>query len=187
MIAVAVTALLAFSPPGMKLDQAMSRRTVFSGVAAAVAAAPLAANADGASSPAVRERARAIYGSRVARLADASVDAIIDEKNCFTLFTTGVYRTDAASKAKKADLTAASKKALAAAKSGDKAGANAAVKEFIKIGEINANDDLELSIYNPKQRRNAGAPTTDTILDQMASQKYALYAPLADGAKPAKK
>ena len=73
MIAV-VTALLAFSPPGMNLDQSVSRRTVFSGIAAAVAAAPLAAVADGASSPAVRERARAVYGSRVARLAGASAD-----------------------------------------------------------------------------------------------------------------
>ena len=179
MIAV-VTALLAFSPPGMNLDQSVSRRTVFSGIASAVAAAPLAAVADGASSPAVRERARAVYGSRVARLAGASADKIIEEKNCFTLFTTGVYRTDAASKAKKAELTALSKKALAAAKAGDSAGAQAAVKDFIKVGEIKDVDTLELSIYNPKQRRNPGAPTTDTILDQMGSQKFALYQPLKD-------
>lgn len=49
---------------------------------AVAALAPAAAFADGASSAAVVARSRAIYGSRVARLVDASPEAILEEKNC---------------------------------------------------------------------------------------------------------
>jgi len=182
------SSLLAFSPMAplqssprvaVSMSEApIARRSVIGTFAAAVAAAPFAALADGASSPAVRERARAIYGSRVGRLADASTELILEEKNCFTLFTTGVYRTDVSSKEKVKTLKALEKKAVASAKAGDKAGANAAVKEFVKVGEIEILDTIEYSIYNPKQRRNPGAPTTDTIEDQMGTQKFALYQPL---------
>ena len=179
MLAV-TAALLAFNAPGMAPESMMSRRQAFtSAAAAAIAAAPLAAFADGAASPAVRERARALYGSRVARLVGASPEAVLEEKNMFTLFTTGVYRSDSASKDKRTKLTVLTKTAVAAAKKGDSAGAQAAIKEFIAVGEIKSVDTLELSIYNPKQRRNPGAPTTDTILDQMGSQKFALYEPVA--------
>jgi len=160
------------------VSMSLQRRSIIGTVAAAVATAPLAALADGAASPAVRERARAIYGSRVFRLSGASVDKILEEKNAFTLFTTGAYRSDAATKDTKAKLTALSKTAIAAAKKGDTAGAQAAVKEFIAVGKLKDLDEIDLSIYNPKQRRNPGAPTTDTIEDQMGSQKFALYRPL---------
>lgn len=64
------------------------RRAMFGAAAAAVSAAvPMAAFADGASSPAVLARARAIYGSRIVRLQDASPEAILEDKNAFTLFT----------------------------------------------------------------------------------------------------
>ena len=176
---LAVTAAL-LATLGMAPESMMSRRQAFtSAAAAAIAAAPLAAFADGAASPAVRERARALYGSRVARLVGASPEAVLEEKNMFTLFTTGVYRSDSASKDKRTKLNALTKTAVAAAKKGDSAGAQAAIKEFIAVGEIKSVDTLELSIYNPKQRRNPGAPTTDTILDQMGSQKFALYEPVA--------
>ena len=149
---------------------------LITGAGAAVAAAPLAAFADGASK-AVLDRARAIYGSRVARLVDASPEAILEEKNAFTLFTTGAYRS-AAAKPTQAKLAALQKTALAAAKSGDKAGANAAVKEFVKVGEIRVLDTIEGATFNPKQRRNAGAPPTAEIEAQMGTQSYALYRPL---------
>jgi len=155
----------------------VGRRELLGSFAAAAALAPAAAFADGASSPAVLARSRALYGSRVARLADASPEAILEEKNAFTLFTTGAYpRTgNAAFKDEQAALKAASKKALAAAKAGDKAGANAAVKDFVKIGNIKVLDEIDGAIFNPKQRRNAGAPPTAEIEAQMGPQAYALY------------
>ena len=173
---------IAFAPPAsvhhasvvrpvsvtMLADAPLSRREALFGMGVSAAAfSPLAAHADGASSKAVLERARAIYGSRVFRLSGASVDKILEEKNAFTLFTTGAYRSDAATKDTKAKLTALSKTAIAAAKKGDTAGAQAAVKEFIAVGKLKDLDEIDLSIYNPKQRRNPGAPTTDTIEDQM--------------------
>jgi len=190
MMALVSSALLAFSPAApvfssqtgsaSAVSMSLARRSVVGTFAAAVAAAPFAALADGASSPTVRGRARAIYGSRVYRLQDASVDKIIEEKNVFTLFTTGAYRADAATKDTKAKLGALSKTALAAAKKGDTAAAQAAVKEFVKVGDITVLDDIQDSIFNPKQRRNAGAPTTDTVEAQMGSMKYAFYQPLPD-------
>jgi len=161
----------------MSSDPVMARRALITGAGAALAAAPLAAFADGASSKAVLERARAIYGSRVARLVDASPEKIIEEKNTFTLFTTGAYRS-AKDKEKQKELKALSAKALAAAKAGDKAGANAAVKEFVKAGEIRILDTVPGGNFDPKQRRNPGAPATAEVEAQMGSLKYALYRPL---------
>jgi len=160
-------------------EPVMGRRALVTGAGAALAAAPLAAFADGASSKAVLERARAIYGSRVARLVDASPETILEEKNSFTLFTTGAYRS-AAMKPKQKELNALSQKAVAAAKAGDKAGANAAVKEFVKVGEIRVLDTIQGGSFNPKQRRNAGAPATAEIEAQMGTSAYALYKPLKD-------
>lgn len=193
MIYTVVAALSFFSPPSalptrssavvMSEQPMMGRREMLSTFAAAAALAPAAAFADGASSPAVLARSRALYGSRVFRIQDASTDAILEEKNAFTLFTTGAYpRTgNAAFKAEQAALKAASKKALAAAGKGDKAAANAAVKEFIKIGNIRVEDDVEGSFFNPKQRRNAGAPPTSEIEAQMGTAKYSLYTALPSG------
>merc|ERR1719152_78645 len=109
MMALVSSSMLAFSPAAPVLSSqtgaasavsmSLARRSVVGTAAAALVAAPLGAFADGASSPAVRERARAIYGSRVYRLQGASVEKIIEEKNAFQLFTTGAYRSDSASKA----------------------------------------------------------------------------------------
>jgi len=179
MIAAVTSALalgFSFQAP-MGNEPVMARRALITGAGAALAAAPLAAFADGASSKAVLERARAIYGSRVARLVDASPEAILEEKNTFTLFTTGAYRSAAAKPTQK-ELTAISKKALAAAAAGDKAGANAAVKEFVKVGDIRILDTVEGGNFNPKQRRNPGAPPTSEIEAQMGTQAFALYRPL---------
>jgi len=192
MIYTVVAALSFFAPPTAMPNSAargtaltmsepvLARRAMLGNFAAVAALAPAAAFADGASSAAVVARSRAIYGSRVARLVDASPEAILEEKNCFTLFTTGAYpRTgNAADKPTQSALKAASKKALAAASAGDKAGANAAVKEFVKIGKITVQDTSDGAIFNPKQRRNAGAPPTSEIEAQMGSLKYALYEPV---------
>ena len=92
-------------------------------------------------------------------------------------YSTGAYpRTgNAAFKEEQASLKAASKKALAAAKKGDKAAANAAIKEYIAIGKITINDK---DFFNPKQPRNAGAPPTSEIEAQMGTQAFALYDPV---------
>ena len=140
---VSTAALLAFTPStpvapsqvarsacSVRMAEApLARRTVLSTfAAAAVGMAPLAAFADGAASPATRERARAIYGSRIARLTGAPAAEILDEKNAFTLFISGAYRSDAATKELRTKLTALSKTTIASAKAGDSAGAQAGVK-----------------------------------------------------------
>merc|ERR1719453_717612 len=183
------TAALAFSGPAMAPSRASSsvvmsaepmfdRRAMLGAAAAAVSMAPLAAFADGASSPAVLAKSRALYGSRVFKLKDATPEAILEEKNVFALFTTGAYpRTgNAAFKETQAKLSAASKKALAAAAKGDKAGADAAVKEFCSIGDIKNAQDYDY--FAPKQRRNAGAPPTSELEAQMGPQAFALYDPV---------
>ena len=105
MLAAAVTSALAFSAGPMPSNAVsargsavvmteqpmLARRAMLGAAAAAVTAAPLAAFADGASSPAVLAKSRALYGSRVYKLKDASPEAILEEKNVFTLFTTGAY------------------------------------------------------------------------------------------------
>jgi len=191
MIYTVVAALSFFAPPTalpatrataltMAEQPMLGRREMLSAAAAAATMAPLAAFADGASSPAVLERSRQIYGSRVARLTDASTDAILEEKNAFTLFTTGAFpRTgNTASKETQKKLAALSKQAIAAASKGDKAGANAAVKEFVTVGKIKELDTVQGGNFNPKQRRNPGAPPTSEIEAQMGPAAYALYQPL---------
>lgn len=185
MALVSSAVLLAFTPPTplaansamaarSSVEMSVSRRAFAGTFAAAVAAAPLAAMADGASSPAVRERARAIYGSRIFRLQGATAETILEEKNVFPLFTTGVYRADASSKDTRKALTDLSKTALAAAKKGDSAGAQAAIKEFVKIGDCKVLDGVDGN-YDPRQRRNPGAPPTAEIVAQMGTQAYSLY------------
>merc|ERR1719390_511445 len=107
----------------------MDRRAFMGAAAAATVSMPFAAVADGANSPATAARARAIYGSRIARLSAASPDAILAEKNAFTLFTTGAYRNVVKDKEIMKTLKGLSKTALAAAGKGDASGAQAAVKE----------------------------------------------------------
>ena len=118
--------------PVMMDTPALTRRDVFSVAAAAAAFAPLAANADGASSPAVLARARAIYGSRVYRLQSASPAVVLEEKNMLTLFRTGAYRS-AADKDTTKKLASLEKSIVAAAKSGDAAKTSAGLKEFVTV------------------------------------------------------
>jgi len=167
----------------LQVPVSMDRRSVLRGAAAGAAALPLAAMADGANSKATAERARQMYGSRVFRLQSASPETILEEKNAFTLFTTGTYRTQGPlDKAAKKTLNELSKKALAAAGKGDQAGAQAAVKEFVKFAEIRELDTVAGGNFNPLQRRNPGAPPTSEIEAQMGTQAFSLYEPLKTGA-----
>mmetsp|Transcript_6232 Transcript_6232/g.10485 ORF Transcript_6232/g.10485 Transcript_6232/m.10485 type:complete len:192 (+) Transcript_6232:45-620(+) len=150
-------------------------------VGAATLLSSSAAFADGANSRAVAFKARAVYGSRVVKLLDAtSTEKILDEKNVFQLFVTGTYRTlDEKATAKK--LNGIAKTALAAAGKGDLAGSKAAIKEFVAIGKITDVLSVSGNDYDPKQRRNPGAPETSEIEAGMASLKYAFTEPKKTG------
>merc|ERR1712087_249008 len=101
-----------------------------------------------------------------------STDEIISEKNAFQLFVTGTYRTlDEKATAKK--LTAISKTVLAAAGKGDLTSSKAAIKEFVAVGKITDVLSVNGNNYEPKQRRNPGAPETAEILAQMGSEAFA--------------
>ena len=80
-------------------------------------------------------------------------------------------------KPKKVALTKLSKSILASAEKGDTAAAQASIKEFVTLGAIKEADTIPGGNYNPKQRRNAGAPTSVDIEILMGTQKTALYGP----------
>mmetsp|Transcript_19279 Transcript_19279/g.49320 ORF Transcript_19279/g.49320 Transcript_19279/m.49320 type:complete len:193 (+) Transcript_19279:31-609(+) len=189
LYAVIAASAIAFAPPASlhhatavrspaAVTMSVGRREALFGVAAAaVAATPLAAHADGASSKAVLERARAIYGSRVFRLQSAAPAVVLDEVNCFTLFTTGAYRS-AADKETVSKLKALTKQITKAAKAGDGAATTAGIKEFVAVGKIRELDTIKGGNFDPTQRRNPGAPPTSEIEAQMGPSAYALYKPL---------
>jgi type II secretory pathway component PulC len=158
-------------------SMSVTRRGMLQSAAAAAAAVPLAAYADGATSKAQTERSRAIYGSRVFRLAKADAETVLEEQNAIQLFITGSYRSSADSATKK-KLVALQKDIVKAAKAGDTAGAQAGLKSFIALAEIRELDTVAGGNFNPKQRRNAGAPATSDIEGLMGPAAYALYQPL---------
>mmetsp|Transcript_61399 Transcript_61399/g.136796 ORF Transcript_61399/g.136796 Transcript_61399/m.136796 type:complete len:185 (-) Transcript_61399:1328-1882(-) len=183
MSLVALTfSALAFSPSCMRSPEAksqVSRRALFSQVAGlAAAAVAVPAFADGANSAQGSFKARSIYGSRIFRLKGASSAAILEEKNAFTLFTTGTFRT-IDQKPIKTELTKLTKSIVAAAEKGDDKTAQALVGDFIKVGSITKDyTAVQGGNFNPTQRRNAGAPGTQEIEDQMGPLSYALYKPV---------
>jgi len=183
MLAVTISAL-AFTP-GLTPQQgpagAVSRRAFFTNAAGFAAAATFAAPAfaDGANNPGNAFKARSIYGSRIFKLKGASTAAVLEEKNAFTLFVSGTYRT-IDKKDTKVALTKIQKDLLAAAEKGDSAKTQALLGDFIKVGGITKDyTEVPGANYNPTQRRNAGAPGTFEIEDQMGPAKYALYKPLS--------
>lgn len=117
--------------------------------AASVATTPLAAFSVAPPSPQQVMKSRAIYGSRVFRLQNASPEFILDEKNAFTLFITGCYSTTA-DKPVRLQLEKLEKAALAAAKKGDASGAQAAVKEFVQLSSIKEYDTVPGNVFNQK-------------------------------------
>jgi hypothetical protein len=142
---------LAFSSP-QSLLSATSRREVLGRALGGAAAAGLAATpawAVAPPSPQQMLKSRAVYGSRVFRLQEAPPATIMDEKNVFTLFITGVYGASA-DKPTRVQLEKLEKAALAAAKKGDAAGAQAAIKEFVSLGRIEELDVKPGSYYNAK-------------------------------------
>jgi len=182
MLAVTVSAL-AFTPGLTPQAQsgAVSRRALFTNAAGFAAAAAFAAPAfaDGANSKMGSFKARSIYGSRVFKLKSASPADVLAEENAFTLFTSGTFRTIDVKDTKKA-LTSIQKDLMAAAKAGDSSKTSTLVAEFIKVGKITGDyTAVAGSNFTPTQRRNAGAPGTFEIEDQMGSAKYALYKPLS--------
>ena len=162
------------SSVAMSAEPAQTRRALLQ-TAAAVALTPLAAHADGANSAQTVFRARGIYGSRIFALQGKSASAIVDEKNAFTLFLSGSYRAplSADAKAQKLKLKALSEKIIKTASSGGDAQAD--LKAFIAEAKITDQVNNDLTIWNPKQRRNAGAPTTDTVMAQSGSLGYSFY------------
>jgi hypothetical protein len=131
----------------------------------------------------VKERSRSVYGSRVFRLKGASAEKVLEEKNTFTLFITGAYRNGDLETQKK--LKGLEKDILKAAKAGDSSAAQAGIKEFIQVGKIRELDTVSGGNFDPRQRRNPGAPATAEIEAQMGPAKYSLYQPLKPGAAAA--
>uniref|UniRef100_A0A7S2CE98 Photosystem II Psb31 protein domain-containing protein n=1 Tax=Haptolina brevifila TaxID=156173 RepID=A0A7S2CE98_9EUKA len=148
MLTVAL-ALCAFSPPPR--NSLMARHEFISHAlvgAVGVSMAP-AAIAVAPPSPQQMLKSRAVYGSRVYRLQDATPAVIIDEKNVFTLFITGVYGSTA-DKLTKKELERLEKAALTAANKGDAVAAQTAIKQFIALGQIKELDNIPGSYYNAK-------------------------------------
>ena len=120
---------------------AMDRRAVISafGVAAAAGAVPMAAFADGAVSAATVNRARGIYGDRIAALKSAvaagDFGAVAAEKNAFILFNSGAY-PGVKNKANKAAAIAGTNDIFAAIRSGDKAALSSAYSAYVAANDI---------------------------------------------------
>merc|ERR1712087_346645 len=140
-------------------------------------AGPALANADGANSAQTAFRARAIYGSRIYRLKSESAAAILAESNAFKLFISGAYRTGDV-KPTAVQLTKLSKSILASAAAGDEAAAKKTLSEFVAVAKLSELDSIKGGNFDPKQRRNAGAPPTAEIEAQMGTEAYALYTAL---------
>lgn len=120
----------------------VDRRAAFgqiAGAAAAVAAFPQLANADGAVSVATVGRARGIYGDRIAALKSAvdkgDFDAVVAEKGAFVLFNSGVYPT-AKDKALKKAAIEGTNAIFKAVKAGDKAALKSAYSSYVAANDI---------------------------------------------------
>jgi len=140
-------------------DNVNDRREVMQALAGAVAGAvvmPQVAMADGAVSVATIQRARGIYGGRIAGLKDAvskgDFAAVESEKNAFILFNSGAYRTNSPkAKAEKAATVAAYQDVLAAVSAKDAGKLKTSYAAYVKAADID---------INPKP------------LDQMSGQGY---------------
>ena len=110
-----------------------------------------------ASPSSFNDRARSIYGSQIARLVEASPEKIVERENAFTFFVLGAYRRVDA-KPTQDKLTGLQKTAIAAAKAGDKATANAAIKEFVEVGQIQIGDSSVLNtVEGATSKQNNGS------------------------------
>merc|ERR1712087_296114 len=158
------------------VSMSLARRELLQSAGAALALFPALANADGANSAQTAFRARAIYGSRIYRLKSESAAAILAESNAFKLFISGAYRTGDV-KPTAVQLTKLSKSILASAAAGE-AAAKKTLSEFVAVAKLSELDSIKGGNFDPKQRRNAGAPPTAEIEAQMGTEAYALYTAL---------
>mmetsp|Transcript_142 Transcript_142/g.312 ORF Transcript_142/g.312 Transcript_142/m.312 type:complete len:180 (-) Transcript_142:208-747(-) len=116
----------------------VTRREMLTAVAgAATVVSPLSASAYDNG----QNKAKAIFGQKVLTLVDASPEAILDNQAAIETYVSQMIR---ASGKRNVDgrslggtpLGDAAVKAIASAKSGDKAGANAAVKEIVSLTKL---------------------------------------------------
>ena len=134
----------------------MDRRSAFAAasVAAVTAAMPMAAMADGAVSAATKNRARGIYGNRIAALKSAvaagDFGAVAAEKNAFILFNSGAY-SGINNKDKLNTAVAGTNKIFGAIRSKDKTGLSAAYDEYMKTNDISALPVVDTGGKNPGQ------------------------------------
>merc|ERR1711904_369011 len=126
-------------------DNVSDRREVMQALAGAVAGAvvmPQVAMAN-SNAPAI-QRARGIYGGRIAGLKDAvskgDFAAVESEKNAFILFNSGAYRTNSPkAKAEKAATVAAYEDVLAAVSAKDAGKLKTSYAAYVKAADIDIN------------------------------------------------
>ena len=165
MLAATAALLCAFSPPSSVTSSASPSSVMSSagrrefigsallvsavGASVSLASVPLPALAVAPPSPQQILKSRSVYGSRIYRLQSAAPAVIMDEKNVFTIFISGVYGATA-DKATRKELEKLEKKALAAAGKGSSVEAQAAVKEFVALAKIEELDMKPGSYFNAK-------------------------------------
>lgn len=120
----------------------MDRRGAFGQIATAaavVAGVPAMASADGAVSSATRTKAKSVYGNRIAELKKAvdagDFGAIVEEKNAFILFNSGVFPTPK-DKAQKKEAIAMTNAIFSGIRAGDKAAVKTAYDNYVKKYDI---------------------------------------------------
>lgn len=126
---------------------AIDRRAAFVQIGSAVAgiaAIPSVASADGAVSSATITKAKIVYGDRIAAL-KAAVDkadfaSIIDNKEAFVLFNSGVY-PGAKLKAKREAAIALTNDIITAAANGDKSALQKAYSAYVASNPVKALPD----------------------------------------------
>lgn len=165
--ALLIAGATALVPSGMTGRPMQGRREVMeqaAGVMGAILIAPKPALADGAVSPATAQRAKGIYGARIAALKGAvekgDFAAVEEEKTAFTLFNSGAFKTN--SKEAKAASVKATDSILAACASKDKAALKSSYDAFMKNAKIDTSSiDLSYgqgyaSEFDWKARTNKG-------------------------------
>jgi len=124
----------------------MDRRVAFGQIVAAGAAVvsiPAIASADGSVSTTTIQRAKGIYGSRIADLKPAveagDFAAVAAEKNAFILYNSGAYPKN---KPKKAIAVTGTNAIFAAIRAGDKAALKTSYTAYVTENGINGLPDM---------------------------------------------
>ena len=134
MLSSIVVAALSFQVP-----HKLTRREIFTTAAAAATfATPLSAVAADFNA---KNKAMATYGQRILALQGASAEAILDDSAALKVFASQMARASGKRNMESrrmggTPLADAANAAIAAAASGDKAGANAAIADMISIAKV---------------------------------------------------